>query len=67
MSTRRPDAHMEPTSVAAVLIYTLLLASALVAHSMGFPRFSTEPRARSLIAIHAPAPPASADETIGRP
>jgi hypothetical protein len=66
MSTRRRDVHLEPTSVLAVVIYSLVLASGLVAHSMGFPKFSTEPRATSLTATVAPAPPsASGDETIG--
>jgi hypothetical protein len=65
MSTNRRDAYLEPTSVVAVVIYSLLLASGLVAHGMGFPRFSTEPRATSSIAMDVPAPLASGDETIG--
>jgi hypothetical protein len=65
MSTRRRDAHMEPMSLIAVVTYSLLLASGLVALGMGFPRFTTEPRATSLIAIEVPTPLASGDETIG--
>jgi hypothetical protein len=65
MSTRRHDAHMEPMSLIAVVTYLLLLASGLVAHGLGFPRFSTEPRATSLIKIEVPTPLAQGDETIG--
>jgi BarA-like signal transduction histidine kinase len=65
MLTSRRDAYLEPTSVVAALIYSLLLASGLVAQVMGFPTFSREPRATSLITIDVPEPLASRDETIG--
>jgi hypothetical protein len=65
MSTGRRDAYLEPTSVIAAVIYSLLLASGLVAHAMGFPTFATAPRATSLITIDVPEPLASKDETIG--
>jgi hypothetical protein len=65
MSTRRRDAHMEPTSVVAVVIYSLLLACGLVAHGLDFPRFATAPQGTSLIAIEVPASLASGDESIG--
>jgi hypothetical protein len=66
MSTDRRDAYLEPASVVAAVIYSLLLASGLVAHGMGFPKSSTEPRATSSIAIDVRAPLfAAEDETIG--
>jgi hypothetical protein len=63
MSTGRRDANMEPTSVVAVVIYSLLLACALVAHGLGFPKFATEPQRTPLIEV--PASLASEDESIG--
>jgi hypothetical protein len=62
-----PDrpAHLQPTSVVAAVVYSLLLASGLIAHAMGFPRFSPEPRATSLVSINVPTPLASDDGTIG--
>ena len=65
MSTRRRDAHMEPTSVVAVVIYSSLLACGLVAHGLGFPRFATEPQSTSFTAIEVPASLASGDQSIG--
>jgi hypothetical protein len=44
---------------AAAVIYPLLLAIGLVANGMGFPRFSTEPRATSSIAMSNVPPRAS--------
>ena len=59
------DAHLQPTSIVAAAVYSLLLASGLMAHAMGFPRCSTEPRAKSFVSINVPAPLASEVETIG--
>jgi hypothetical protein len=59
------DAHLQPASIVAVAVYSCLLASGLIAHAMGFPRFSTEPRAKSFLSINVPAPLASEVETIG--
>jgi hypothetical protein len=59
------DAHLKPASIVAAAVYSLLLASGLIAHAMGFPRFSTEPRAKSFVSIHVPALLASEVETIG--
>jgi hypothetical protein len=53
------DAHLQPASIVA------LLASGLMAHAMGFPKFSTEPWASSFVSINVPAPLASEVETIG--
>jgi hypothetical protein len=61
----RMDAHLQPASIVAVAVYSCLLASGLIAHAMGFPRFSTEPRAKSFLSINVPAPLASEVETIG--
>jgi hypothetical protein len=63
--SRHRDAYLEPPSVTAALIYSVLLASGLVAHVMGFPTFSTERRATSAVTIEVPEPLASSDETIG--
>ena len=59
------DAHLQPASIVTAVVYSLLLASGLIAHAMGFPTFSTEPRATSFVSIHVPAPLASEDGTIG--
>ena len=59
------DAHLQPASIVAAAVYSLVLASGLIAHAMGFPRFSTEPRAKSFVSINVPAPLASEVETIG--
>jgi hypothetical protein len=54
MATSRRDPCLEPTSVIAVSIYSLLLAGGLIAHVMDFPTFSTEPRAKSWIMTEGP-------------
>ena len=54
MSSNRREPCLEPASVVAVFIYSLLLAGGLIAHVMDFPTFSTEPRAKSLITTEAP-------------
>ena len=59
------DAHLRPVSIVTAVVYSLLLAAGLIAHAMGFPKFSTEPRATPFISINVPAPLASEDGTIG--
>jgi hypothetical protein len=59
------DAHLRPASIVTAVVYSLLLAAGLIAHAMGFPKFSTEPRATPFISINVPAPLASEDGTIG--
>ena len=54
MSSSRRGPCLEPASVVAVSIYSLLLAGVLIAHVMDFPTFSTEPRAKSLITAEEP-------------
>jgi hypothetical protein len=54
MSSSRREPCLEPASVVAVSIYSLLLAGVLIAHVMDFPTFSTEPRAKSLITAEEP-------------
>jgi hypothetical protein len=56
MSTNPRNAYLERSSVVAVLIYSLLLASGLIAQVMDFPKFSKEPRATSLITNLPDAP-----------
>jgi hypothetical protein len=59
------DAHLQPASIVTAVVYSLLLASGLIAHALGFPKFSTEPRATPFVSINVPAPLASDDGTIG--
>ena len=54
MSSSRREPCLEPASVVAVSIYSLLLAGVLIAHVMDFPTFSTESRAKSLITAEEP-------------
>jgi hypothetical protein len=59
------DAHLRPASIVTAVVYSLLLAGGLIAHAMGFPKFSAEPRATPFVSINVPAPLASEDGTIG--
>ena len=59
------DAHLRPACIITAVVYSLLLAGGIIAHAMGFPRFSTEPRATPFVSINVPAPLASDDGTIG--
>jgi hypothetical protein len=59
------EAHLRPASIVTAVVYSLLLAGGLIAHAMGFPKFSTEPRATPFVSINVPAPLASEDGTIG--
>jgi hypothetical protein len=59
------DAHLQPASIITAVVYSLLLASGLIAHALGFPKFSAEPRATPFVSINVPGPLASDDGTIG--
>jgi hypothetical protein len=59
------DAHLQPASIITAVVYSLLLASGLFAHALGFPKFSAEPRATPFVSINVPGPLASDDGTIG--
>jgi hypothetical protein len=59
------EPHLRPASIITAVVYSLLLVSALIAHAMGFPRFSTERRATPFVSINVPAPLASEDGAIG--
>jgi hypothetical protein len=57
--------HLEPTSVVALLMYSMLLASGLLALAMDFPKFHRKPQAISITTLNVAEPLASTDETIG--
>jgi hypothetical protein len=59
------DAHLRPACIITAVIYSLLLAGGIMAHAIGFPKFSTEPQATPYVSINVPAPLASEDGTIG--
>jgi hypothetical protein len=53
------DAHLRRASIITAVVYSLLLAGGLMAHAIGFPKFSTEPLAAPYVSISVPAPLAS--------
>jgi hypothetical protein len=48
------DAHMRRASIITAVVYSLLLAGGLMAHAIGFPKFSTEPQATPNMNVPAP-------------